>query len=114
MDDYENLFLELNEEYTPKKPLTEGEKVIKNAESQFIAYSEDELERRKEIADVKARMKSLQIKLSQTKNIKNPKMVAANEKMAQRRIQLKKNIEECKLRLEDIDLETKDYYKTRK
>ena len=109
--EYDDLFDELNNQYEPPKKLTEGEKVIRNAESQFMAYSEDEISRRVEIAEIKEKIKALQAKLSQTKNVKNPKMVAANAKRSQKRVILKQQIEECKLKLTDIEMETKNYYK---
>ncbi len=108
---YDNLFDELNQEYEPPKKLTEGEKVIQNAESQFMAYSEDEISRRVEIAETKEKIKELQTKLNQTKNVKNSNMIAINEKRSQRRIDLKKKIEAYKLKLTDIEMETKNYYK---
>lgn len=105
-DDFERLFQELNQEYAPPKKLSEGEKVVKEAEERFTGYEEEEKSRREEISSIEGRIKVLQQQFSKNKNVKNPKMKEINDKRASKRADIKKEIERLRFTLDEIQKET--------
>lgn len=106
MADFETLFEELSASYRPKPNLSEGEKIVKNAEETFCGYAEEEKSRREEIASIEEKIKVLKTQLHKNKNIKNPNMKAINEKRASKRAEIKKEIEKLMFVLEEIQKET--------
>lgn len=108
MDEFEQLFSSTVEELEKSQHIdTPAEKVIKEAEQEFLSYSEEEKSRRDEESTLQKKIMSLKTQLHKYKNIKNPRMRAANEKRAAKRKEITKNIELHKLRLQEIADERK-------
>lgn len=109
MNDYERL---LNKELKKNNLQSNIELTISNIQDdvarEFGVLTEEDTSRQSEINEKKGEIIELTKQLSKYRNIKNPKMKEINQKRSKKRKEITKKINLLKLRLEEIDEETKD------
>ena len=108
MDDLNLLFHQAEAEYKNK----EGdiiEKVIAESREEFTGYSKEHQSRIAEIKEVDEKIKNLYRKLNKNRNIKNTRPIhqKLNDERAKKRKNIKKEIDICRLRLKEIEEETR-------
>jgi len=99
---YDDLFHEAISEHAPEVPETMAERVVSEAEQEFKGYSEEEQSRQNEEQELKEKLKKLNIQFRKNGNIKNPRMRHLNVERSAKRKKIRRDIEECKLRLQEI------------
>lgn len=83
----------------------EVNRIIRDTRDEFV-YNEDiEGERKKDEEAIHAKIKKYTKELKKCKNIPNVKAKAVNQRIAERRVKIRKKIEYCKLQLQMIDEE---------
>ncbi len=108
MDELNLLFHQAEAEYKDK----EGdiiEKVIADSREEFTGYSKEHQSRMAEIKELNEKIKNLSRKLNKNRNIKNtrPNHQRLNEERSKKRKNIKKEIDICRLRLKEIEEETR-------
>ncbi|RLI44936.1 hypothetical protein DRO61_11525, partial [Candidatus Bathyarchaeota archaeon] len=108
MDDFNLLFHQADAEYKhPDKDIIE--KVIADSKEEFTGYSEEHRSRIAEIKELNGRVKTLTSDLSKNRNIKSsrPAHRKLNDERAKKRKNIKCEIDKCRLRLKEIEEETR-------
>lgn len=100
--DTEKLFSIATTQNTPK---TKADKIVENAESEFLGYSEAEKDRQREIKELNEKLKDLTREKAALKNIKNPRLAELNKSRSVKRKTIKAKIEKIKDRLSEIEEE---------
>ncbi len=108
MDDLNLLFRQAEAEYKNK----EGdiiEKVIADSREEFTGYSKEHQSRITEIKEVNEKIKKLFSDLNKNRNIKGarPNHQRINNERAKKRKNIKNEIDICRLRLKEIEEETR-------
>ena len=108
MDDFNLLFHQAEAEY---KHLDEDiiEKVIADSKEEFTGFSEEHRSRMVEIKELNERIKILTSNLSKNRNIKSSRPVhrKINDERSKKRKNIKCEIDKCRLRLKEIEEETR-------
>lgn len=104
-EDLDLLFHEAVHENSIETQPSFVEKIISKAEEEFKGYSLEEQSRQDEEAELKEKLKKLKKSLRQAKNIRNPRLQHLNKQRSEKRRKLKREIAECQLRLQEIDME---------
>lgn len=109
MNEYERL---LTNELKKNNLQSNTELTITNIQEdvarEFGVLTDEDISRQSEIDDIKNEISELNIQISKYKNIKNPKMKEINERRSKKRKEITKKINFLKLRLDEIEEETKD------
>ena len=100
----DNLFDQLIREQDTKPP-SYADKIIEDIEADFTDMSTANREREKEKKTLQDRLATLKARLNKTKNIKNPSKIALNTEQAKKRAAIKKEMEEIKDKLANIEAE---------
>jgi hypothetical protein len=87
------------------KPPSYADKIVEDIEADFTDMSTANREREKEKKTLQDRLVALKARLNKTKNIKNPSKAALNTEQAKKRAAIKKEIEEIKDKLANIEAE---------
>ncbi len=108
MDDFNLLFHQAEAEYKSN----EGdiiEKVIAESREEFTGYSKEHQSRITEIKELNEKIKKLSRDLNKNRNIRNtrPNHQRLNVERAKKRKNIKKEIDICRLRLKEIEEETR-------
>jgi len=108
MDDLNLLFRQAEAEYKHKEEDI-IEKVISDSKEEFNGYSEEHKSRAAEIKKLNERIKTLTSDLNKNRNIKSarPNHRVLNDGRAKRRKNIKCEIDKCRLRLKEIEEETR-------
>jgi len=111
----EDLFDECcnNEKYRePVNKISNIDKLIVDAEAEFTGTKTSHIDREKEKKELEDTVKSLEIQLSKLKNPSNTAKLPFNKrehitkKLNDEREKIRKHIKQCKVRLDEIELET--------
>lgn len=87
---------------------TRADKIIDEAEQEFKqGGNETTISRIKEEAELKKKMALLQVQLSKHRNVRNHRLRTINSSLAEKRMAIRRQIEEIKLRLDEIKVESK-------
>lgn len=105
-DEFSDIFEDLQDQLV-EKPYDYAEEVMKSIESEYKAPQKALSERDQEKRDLSLKLGELKKKLNQTRNVRNPKKVAINQSLSEKRKGLKADIEKIKDRLHQIELEEK-------
>jgi hypothetical protein len=109
--DFERAFEEMDASLETPTDGTENydyaEEIVASAEAEFRGILNSEKERLAEKTALETKLKTLQISLKKTKNVKNHRKTDVNKKMAERRKEFKAQISEVKDRLYELELEKK-------
>ena len=108
MDDLNLLFHQAEAEYKSEESDI-IEKVIAESREEFTGYSKEHQSRIAEIKELNEKIKKLSRNLNKNRNIKNtrPSHQRLNNERAKKRKNIKSEIDICKLRLKEIDEETR-------
>jgi len=109
MDEYDQLFSDLQLENKSIRAKTRAETIIENVETEFKSSmgSEEHISRQKEREELKKKIQRYSSSLKKYKNVRNHRAVNANKQRNESRNKLKLKIEMCKMRLKEIDIEEK-------
>ena len=102
--DVEHLFDECMKE-TKKDERSVADRIVDEAVAEMRGGAEATRARNEEKAKLKERTNELKRKLKRCTNARNPKCTAANAKAAETRRKYRLEIDELKMRLDDIELE---------
>lgn len=108
MDDFNLLFHQAEAEYK-KEDGDIIEKVIADSREEFTGYSKEHQSRVAEIKELNEKIKKLYSDLNKNRNIKNtrPNHQKLNSERSKKRKNIKNKIDICKLRLKEIEEETR-------
>lgn len=111
MDEFSSL---LQEEVNSRTEKEYTDRLVENIEDEFkaimnkdIEHIDEDTSREREKEEISKKIKGLYRQLTQNKNIKNHRLVQHNSQRAENRKRLRKEIELCKLRLQEIEQEVK-------
>jgi len=109
MDDLDLLFHQAASEYKNNDDGDIIEKVITGSRNEFNGYSEEHRSRQAEIKELNENIKNMSRDLNKYRNIKNarPNHQKLNAGRAKKRAYIKQEIEKCRLRLKEIEEETR-------
>ena len=88
------------------------DKLVADSEAEFTGASSSHVDREREKKELSDTIKSLEVKLSKLKNPANTaklpfeKRSAITKKLSEERDEIRKRIRQCKVRLDEIELET--------
>ena len=105
-EEMDDLFDEIDRNLT-EKPYDYAEQVMEKIENDYRQPGIEVNEREKEKAELKLKLGELKRKLHQSKNIKNVRKTEINKALADKRKQIKAEMEILKDRLYQIDIEEK-------
>lgn len=105
--DIDDLFEQVKQENDPDKYEDAGDKLINRVEKEFKEISPEEIERQNEEVMYKKKIKKLQNQLRKCRNIKNHRFRHLNTERAKKRKEIRKQINQIKLDLGDIQSERK-------
>jgi seryl-tRNA synthetase len=108
MDDLNLLFHQAEAEYKHKDEDI-IEKVISDSKEEFTGYSKEHQSRMAEIKELNKKIKKLSSDLNKNRNIKStrPNHQRLNDERAKKRKNIKCEIDKCRLRLKEIQEETR-------
>ena len=108
MDDFNLFFYQAESEYADVKSDI-IEKVIADSIEEFTGYSKEHQSRQAEIKELNEKIKDLSHKINKCRNIKNARSghQKINKEKAIKRKNLKKEIDICRLRLDEIEEEVR-------
>ena len=99
------LFADLAKKSVLESPRTDYDNIVKKVAEEFSGGNEKVKSRNKEKAEIKAKIKQLNRKVKQNRNIRNHRMRKTNQKRADKRSSFKAEINELEQKLKDLDLE---------
>ena len=108
MDDFNLLFQQAEAEYKHREEDI-IEKVIADSKEEFTGFSEEHRSRIAEVKELNERIKTLTSDLNKNRNIKSsrPAHRKLNGERAKKRKNIKCEIDKCRLRLKEIEEETR-------
>lgn len=106
MTEFDEVYDDFEKLMKKEEPETFGDILVKKTEEEFMGLNKEDQDRKNEVLKINEEMKNLNKQLLKCKNVKNYRMIKVNEERAKQRKNIKKKIEICKLRLEEIKLET--------
>ena len=101
----DDLFLQATKDNTIDDDKTYADRIVEKAEGELKAATDEQKLRNAEKAELSVKLRELQIRLHKHRNVRNPKMVAANTKAAATREKIRNEIALVKDRLQVIAYE---------
>lgn len=112
MDEITAIFSQEMRERADLTPLNPIERIEQDVKNEFNPQpDEDHVERKATRDELNAKKRDLESKLKKCRNVKNARMTAVNNRMAEKRKEIRRQIATVDMDLHDLDIEEEGYCK---